>query len=99
MIFISISEGYVKPFIKAVKILDWKKNVKKKGGILQAAKEAVVGLFVKAVEYPKTNKIATKVPITGNLNDPSTSGWQTFVGVLKNAFIKAFTHGIDGTVN
>jgi hypothetical protein len=92
-------DGYVKPFIKGVKILDWKKDVKKKGGILQAAKEAVVGLFVKAVENPKTKKIATRVPISGNLNDAKTSGWQTFVGVLKNAFIKAFTQGIDGTMH
>jgi hypothetical protein len=92
-------DGYVKPFIKGVKVLDWKKDVKKKGGILQAAKEAVVGLFVKAVENPKTKKIATKVPISGNLKDAKTSGWQTFVGILKNAFIKAFTQGIDGTIN
>lgn len=91
-------DGYVKPFVKGVKVLNWKKDVKKKGGILQAAKEAVVGLFVKAVENPKTKKIATKVPISGNLNDPDTSGWQTFVGVLRNAFIKAFTQGIDGTI-
>jgi hypothetical protein len=92
-------DGYVKPFIKGVKVLNWKKDVKKKGGILQAAKEAVVGLFVKVVENPKTKKIATRVPISGNLNDPKTSGWQTFVGVLKNAFVKAFDQGIDGTVN
>ncbi|WP_345951905.1 DUF748 domain-containing protein [Mucilaginibacter sp. PAMB04274] len=91
--------GYVKPFIKGVKVLNWKKDVKKKGGIFQAAKEAVVGLFVKAVQNPKTKKIATKVPISGNLNNPETSGWQTFVGVLRNAFIKAFTQGIDGTIN
>jgi hypothetical protein len=92
-------EGYVKPFIKGVKVLDWKKDLKKKGGILQAAKEAVIGLFTKVVENPKTKKIATRVPISGNLNNPKTSGWQTFVGVLKNAFIKAFTQGIDGTMN
>ncbi|MFD1255958.1 DUF748 domain-containing protein [Mucilaginibacter terrae] len=92
-------DGYIKPFIKGVKVLNLKKDVKKKGGILQAAKEAVAGLFVKAVENPKTKKIATKIPISGNLNNPETSGWETFVGVLKNAFIKAFTQGIDGTLN
>lgn len=91
--------GYVKPFIKGVKVLDWKKDVRKKGGILQAAKEAVVGMFTKVVENPKTKKIATKVPISGNLNNPKTSGWQIFVGVLRNAFIKAFTQGIDGTMD
>src|SRR5690554_1146084 len=91
-------EGYVKPFIKGVKVLDWEED-KKEGGILQAAKEAVVGLLVKTVENPKTEKVATRVPISGNLNDPDTDGWATFFGVLKNAFIKAFRQGIEGTIS
>ena len=52
-------------------------------------KKAVVGLFAKAVENPKTKKIATIIPLKGNIKDPKTSGWQTFVGILKNAFIHA----------
>jgi hypothetical protein len=91
-------EGYVKPFIKGVKVLDWKED-KKEGGILQAAKEAVVGLLTKTVENPKTEKVATRVPLSGNLNDPETDGWATFVGVLRNAFIEAFQQGIEGTIN
>jgi hypothetical protein len=90
--------GYVKPFFKNIKVLNWKKD-KKEGGILSAAKEAVIGLFVKVVENPKTKKIATKIPIKGNVNDPKTSGWATFLGVLKNAFIKAFNQGIEGSLN
>jgi hypothetical protein len=91
-------DGYVKPFFKNIKVLNWKKD-KKEGGILSAAKEAVIGLFVKTVENPKTKKIATKIPIKGNVNDPKTSGWATFLGVLKNAFIKAFNQGIEGSLN
>jgi hypothetical protein len=90
--------GYVKPFFKNIKVLNWKKD-KKEGGILSAAKEAVIGLFVKVVENPKTKKIATKIPIKGNVNDPKTSGWATFLGILKNAFIKAFNQGIEGSLN
>jgi hypothetical protein len=91
-------DGYVKPFIKNLKVLNWKKD-KKEGGILQAAKEAVIGLLGKVVENHKTKEIATKVPISGNINDPKTSSWKTFLGVLKNAFIKAFNQGIDGSLN
>ena len=91
--------GYVKPFIKNLKVLNVKKDIKKKGGIFNVVKKAVVGLFAKAVENPKTKKIATKVPIEGNIKNLKTDGWKTFVGVLRNAFVKAFRQGIDGEVN
>jgi len=91
-------DGYVKPFVKNLKVLNWKKDVKE-GGFFQAAKEAVVGLFGKVVENPKKKTIATKVAIKGNINDPKTSTWQTFLGILKNGFIKALNQGIEGRLN
>lgn len=92
-------DGYVKPFIKNLKVLNVKKDIKKKGGILRVVKKAVVGLFAKAVENPKTKKIATVVPIKGNVKDIKTSGWQAFLGILKNAFIKALHESIQGDIN
>src|ERR1700712_3979557 len=83
-------DGYVKPFIKDLKVLDVKKDIKKKGGVLRVVKKAVVGLFAKAVTNHKTKKIATVIPISGNVKDPKTSGWASFVGILKNAFVHAF---------
>jgi hypothetical protein len=88
--------GYIKPFIKDLKVLDVKKDIKKKGGILRVAKKAIVGLFAKAVENPKSKKIATVVPLKGKIKDVKTSGWQTFIGVLKNAFIQALHESIAG---
>jgi hypothetical protein len=87
-------KGYVKPFIKNLKVLNVKKDIKKKGGVLRVVKEAVVGLFTKVVKNPKTKKIATIVPIEGNIKDPKTSGWKAFVGFLKNAFVQAFKESI-----
>jgi hypothetical protein len=87
-------DGYIKPFIKNIKVLDVKKDIKKKGGILRVAKKAIIGLFAKAVENPKTKKIATVIPIKGNIHDLKTSGWQTFLGVLRNAFIRALHESV-----
>ncbi len=87
--------GYIKPFISNLKVLDVKKDIKKKGGILRVAKKAVIGLFAKVVKNPKTKKIATIIPLKGNIKDPKTSGWQTFVGILKNAFVQAFHESIS----
>lgn len=88
-------DGYVKPFVKDLKVLDWKKDVKK-GGFFQAAKEAVVGLVAKVVENPKKETVATTVEIQGNIKDPKSSTWQTFLGILKNGFISALNQGIEG---
>lgn len=90
--------GYIKPFIKDLKVLDVKKDIKKKGGVLRVVKKAVVGLFAKAVTNPKTKKIATVIPIKGNVKDPKTSGWATFVGVLKNAFVHAFHESLTNEI-
>ena len=87
--------GYVKPFISNLKVLNVKKDIKKKGGVLRVIKKAVVGLFAKAVTNPKTKKIATVIPIKGNIKDPKTSGWTTFVGILKNAFIRALHESLS----
>jgi hypothetical protein len=91
-------DGYVKPFIKNLKVLDVKKDIKKKGGVLRVVKKAVVGLFAKVVTNPKTKKIATVIPIHGNIKDLKTSGWATFVGVLKNAFIHAFHESLSNEI-
>jgi hypothetical protein len=92
-------DGFVKPFVKDLKVLNVKKDIKKKGGILRVVKKAVVGLFAQAVENPKTKKIATVVPIKGNIKNPKTSGWATFVGFLRNAFVRAFKESITNEAN
>jgi hypothetical protein len=91
-------DGYVKPFIKDLKVLDVKKDIKKKGGVLRVVKKAVVGLFAKVVTNPKTKKIATVIPIKGNVKDLKTSGWATFVNILKNAFVKAFHESLTNEI-
>jgi hypothetical protein len=88
-------DGFVKPFISNLKVLDVKKDIKKKGGVLRVAKKAVIGLFAKVVKNPKTQKIATIIPIHGNIKDPKTNGWTTFVGILKNAFVQAFHESLS----
>jgi len=65
---------------------------------LRIAKKAIIGLFAKVVTNPKTKKIAIEVPIKGNIKDLKTSGWQGFLGILKNAFIQAFHEGIGNEI-
>jgi Trp operon repressor len=36
--------------------------------------------------------------IKGNVKDPKTSGWTTFVGILKNAFVQAFHESLTNEI-
>ncbi|KAA9345719.1 DUF748 domain-containing protein [Adhaeribacter soli] len=99
-------KGYFKPFFENVKVLNWKKD-KEEGGVLSAAKEAVIGLLGRVLENKEKDKnnpdkkvgqIATVVPIEGNVNHPDTDNWKTFKNLLRNAFIKAFNKGIEGKI-
>ncbi|MGN6639021.1 MAG: DUF748 domain-containing protein [Mucilaginibacter sp.] len=87
--------GYMKPFIKDLKVLNVKKDIKK-GGPIRVAKKAIVGLVAGILKNHKTKKIATIVPLHGNVNNPKTSAWETFLGILKNAFIQALHEKIGG---
>jgi hypothetical protein len=89
--------GYLKPFIKDLKVLNVKKDMKK-GGPIRVAKKAVVGLVAGILKNHKTKKIATVVPLQGSLKNPKTSPWQTFLGVLGNAFVRALHESISGDV-
>ncbi len=90
-------DGYIKPFFEEVKVLNWKKD-KKEGGILSAVKEAVIGVFTEAAENQPRDQVATQIPIKGNLSNPQTNSWKTFINVLKHAFIDAFSKGIENSL-
>jgi hypothetical protein len=90
-------DGYVKPFFENIKVLNWEKD-KKEDGLLHAAKEAVIGLFTEAAENQPRDQVATVVPISGNVNQPDTDNWKTFLNVLRHAFIDAFNKGIESKI-
>lgn len=87
--------GYMKPFFEQVKVLNWKED-KKEDGFLRAAWEAIAGLFVEAAENQPRDQVATKIPISGNVQQPDTDISTTVMNVLKHAFIQAFNKGLEG---
>ncbi len=89
-------DGYMKPFLENVKVLDWKKD-KEEGGIFRAAWEAIAGLFAEAAENQPRDQIATKVPIKGDISKMDTDLSSTIFNVLRHAFIRAFNKGLEGS--
>lgn len=90
-------DGYVKPFLDDVKVLNWEKD-KEEGGFFKAAWEAIVGTVKEVGENQPRDQVATQVPLTGNVNQPDADVWKTVINTLKHAFIEAFNKGIEGSV-
>jgi hypothetical protein len=88
--------GYVKPMFSNLKVYDYNKDKNK--GLLQQAKEMAIGAAAHIFKNSQTKKVATQVDLSGTLKDPNVSTWQTFVEVVRNAFIKAILPGFDREV-
>lgn len=88
--------GYVKPIFEDLKIIDWKKEEE---GFLHKIWETVVAGVVTIFENQPKDQFATKVPLSGNLNDLEAETWPSIWNIVKNAFIEAFSKDLEGTVD
>jgi hypothetical protein len=84
--------GYVKPFIDDLQVLDWNKENE---GLLTKLWEGVVEVVGEVLEDQDKDRIATRVPLRGSIDDPEADIWSTIGGVLKNAFLEALRRGIE----
>ena len=87
-------EGYIKPILENAEIfrLDEPSN-----GALQKAWEAIVDAVSEIVEADD-EQVATQIPFSGEIEDPDAGLLAAAVNLLRNAFVAAFTHSLEGTV-
>ncbi len=67
-------------------------------GFLTKVWEGVVEVTSEVLEDQPRDTIATRVPLRGDLDDPSADVWATIGGLLRNAFIESLRRGLDGSV-
>lgn len=89
-------EGYVKPVLNGVKIIDLDN---KETNFWRKAWEVVVGGVIGALKNQRTDEFATKVPFSGTVNGTEVSIVATLANVLQNAFIDSFSKNIQGSVD
>jgi hypothetical protein len=88
--------GYVKPFIDDLQVLDWGRE---REGFFNKVWQGVVEVVGEVLEDQDKDRIATRVPFAGTIEDPEADVWSTIGGVLKNAFLEALRRGIEGEVD
>lgn len=84
-------KGYIKPLLNN---LDFISAADRSDNIIQKIWERTVASFYNLIEN-KRNQVATKIPIEGRLDDPKVRVGIAILGVLRNAFMKAFTPSFD----
>jgi Domain of Unknown Function (DUF748) len=87
------ANGYVKPMFGNLQVYNHQKDKGKP--ILHQVYEVAIGGAAKLLKNSSTQKVATRVDISGPLDNPDSSSWQAFLQLLRNAFIKAILPGFD----
>ncbi|MBJ7880263.1 DUF748 domain-containing protein [Gelidibacter salicanalis] len=94
---IAIANGYLKGYIKPM-ITD-SKLIGKEDGFLGVLWEGFVGFFKFVLKNQRTDTLATKVPIEGDLNHVESGVWPTVINIFGNAWIKAFKGEVDDDID
>jgi hypothetical protein len=88
--------GYVKPFIKDLKVIG---PQDKNDSFLQKVWEHIIGAAGVVLKNQHKEQIATKVSIEGHFNSPKTNIMEAVWEVLRNAFVQALIPNIDHEIN
>src|SRR5690349_18809299 len=89
-------EGYVRPILEMPKFTDRNEDEK---GPFRKAWEGLVNLAAKILENKQEDQVATQIPLRGELEDPHVDIVATIVNLLRNAFVAAFAHSLEGSIN
>jgi hypothetical protein len=80
--------GYIEPFVENVHV---KKSDEESHGVLASLWAKTVDATKDVLENRHTKAVATRVPIEGTIERPEVDDWIGFFGVLRNAFVEAYS--------
>jgi hypothetical protein len=87
--------GYVKPLLDDIAVIDLDDARKNP---LKLAWESIVAGVSRILRNQPKNRFATKIPISGTLDDPKVDVLSTLANILRNEFIRAFTSEFEGNI-
>lgn len=88
--------GYTKPIIKDLKVLNWKEDTDNPAEFLW---ESIVGAAAWVLTNKKKDQVATKAEFQGRIDDPNANIWFIISQLLRNAFIEALYPSLENSVN
>ena len=88
-----VVSGYVKPLFKNVDVYDPAQDRDK--NVFRRAYEAMVGAIATLLENRPRDEVATRVALSGRIDNPRVSTLEAILGLVKNAFTKAIQPGLE----
>lgn len=88
--------GYVKPLIKDLDIVEFNKE---EGNLGQILWETLIGTVAEIFTNQPKDQFATKLPIQGKFENPDANLWTAISYVLRNAFVNALKPSVDNTIS
>ena len=88
--------GYVKPLIKDLDIVEFNKE---EGNLGQILWETVIGTVAEIFTNQPKDQFATKIPIQGKFENPDANLWTAISYVIRNAFVNALKPSVDNTIS
>jgi hypothetical protein len=89
-------KGYVKPLIDGLDVLG---KEDRGDNIFRQLWEGIAETAGELFENQPRDRVATKIPFEGDLQNPKASIGTTIINVLQNAFIRAIQPSIDNEIN
>ncbi|MCL6258411.1 DUF748 domain-containing protein [Aquiflexum sp. TKW24L] len=87
--------GYLKPVIENFEVNQEAED----RNLPEKVYDAVVNLVGKVLENPKEEQIASRVELSGHVENIENDPWQAVFGLLRNAFIEAYSKEIENSIN
>ena len=85
-------DGYVKPLMRDVDVFDIEQDIRNEDkGFFRGLWEAIVHGGQEVLQNQRKDQFATRIELSGSLDNAEMSGFQAFMAILRNAFVDAFT--------
>jgi hypothetical protein len=89
-------DGYAKPLFHHLQIFSWKQDVEQEHkNPFQLAWEATAQLATSIFKNHSKDQFATRIPISGRIDEKKLGAFQAIINVLHNAFVKAYTPQLE----
>jgi uncharacterized protein YhdP len=89
-------KGYAKPIAKDIDVTTPKED---KDNLFRKAWAGLVELAAKLFKNQPKDQVATRVPFSGDIDDPDADVLTTIINVLRNAFVSAFSNSLEHSVS
>lgn len=89
-------KGYAKPLMQNVDLHGTEDENKP---ALRKLWEGVVDFAAKIFENKDKEQVAARIPFSGSMENPRAGILEAIVSVLRNAFVSAFAHSLEGSIS